>query len=295
MTVVRPAQVRRGVLSIALAAVFWGTGGAAAALLYRGSGLGPVAVSFWRFAFGAAMLAGARPLLRAGRLREAVRGRWRLVLATGAGLACSQCAYFTAVRGAGVTIATVVTLGSSPVLVALGGRVALGERLSRIGTGSVAAAVLGVVLLAGTPHAGDAPLAGTCFALLSAVAYSAVTLVVRAGRADPYDMALAGFATGTLWLLPLALVAGLAWRADSTPGTVGLLVYLGAVPTAAAYGLFFAGLRVVRAATSAVLALIEVLTAAAIGVGALGERLTVAGAAGGLLLVCSVLLLAAGP
>ncbi|MFD8757207.1 EamA/RhaT family transporter, partial [Kitasatospora sp. NPDC059577] len=48
---------RHGLLSISAAAVAWGAGGAVAALLMRTSGLGPVAVSCWRFGVAALCLA----------------------------------------------------------------------------------------------------------------------------------------------------------------------------------------------------------------------------------------------
>jgi DME family drug/metabolite transporter len=75
------------------------------------------------------------------------------------------------------------------------------------------------------------------------------------------------------------------------PTTVGLLLYLVAVPTAVAYALFFAGLAVVRATTASVVALVEPVTAAVLGVGLFGERLTGPAVLGGAMLMGTVLLL----
>ena len=44
-----------------------------------------------------------------------------------------QTAYFASVEATGLAVATVVTLGAGPVLIALGARLALGERLGRGG------------------------------------------------------------------------------------------------------------------------------------------------------------------
>ncbi|MBO0867611.1 MAG: DMT family transporter [Micromonosporaceae bacterium] len=293
----RPApSARRGIGYIALAAASWGTTGAAAAILYRRTGLDPVAVSFWRFGAAVAVLAAARPL-RLARLRRALAGRWRYILVTGAGLAVYHTAYFAAVQLAGVTVATVVTLGAGPVLIALGGRVALGERLGRTGTVATVAALLGVGLLVagGGGGAGEAPLLGCGLGLLSALGYAGVTLLTRAtGRAgDPYDTVLASFAVGTAALLPAAIVGGMLPYHGDALLAAGLIGYLGAVPTALAYGLFFAGLRVVPAATAAVVALLEAVTAAVLGVAALGERPTLPSAAGAVLLLVSVVCLSA--
>ena len=74
--------------------------------------------------------------------------RWRVVL-TGVGLAVSQCAYFAAVDDAGVAAATVVTIGASPLFVAVGAHYALRERFGRRHGAVTAVAVLGLVLLTG--------------------------------------------------------------------------------------------------------------------------------------------------
>jgi DME family drug/metabolite transporter len=100
------------------------------------------------------------------------------------------------------------------------------------------------------------------------------------------------FAVGTCVLLPAALLSGL-WPHGGGPLAVGLLGYLGAVPTALAYALFFAGLRTVRAATASVVALLEAVTAAAVGVAALHEHLGAAALAGAVLLLASVVVVSA--
>ncbi|WP_248958314.1 DMT family transporter [Sphaerisporangium perillae] len=298
-------SVRRGMLYVTIAATIWGTGGPAAALLYRLSGLGPVAVSFWRFVFGAGLLFGAARLLRLGGWRP----RWSGLLTVGAGLAISQAAYFAAVAASGVAVATVITLGASPALVALGARLALAERLGRTGAAGMVLALTGLLLLVGGPSAVSATGAG--LALLSAVAYAGVTLHSRASarpdastqpapvaeRAgavrEAYGTAMWGFAAGGVLLLPLAVVEGLL-PSGGEVATVALLGYLGAMPTALAYGLFFTGLSSVRATTASVVALLEPAGATAIGVLLLGERLTAASAAGTAVLLASVALLALG-
>lgn len=123
--------VGRGLLYLIVAGVAWGTAGAAASLVYRASDLGPVALSFWRCAAGLVLLLAVRPLRP--RVRPAVRepfARKTLrAVVTGIGLAVFQTAYFAAVQSTGLAVATVVTLGAGPVLIALGARLALGEQL----------------------------------------------------------------------------------------------------------------------------------------------------------------------
>jgi DME family drug/metabolite transporter len=275
---------------IAFAAVSWGVGGFVAAVLYHHSGLGPIAVTFWRYAGGLALLAALRPFLRTPV--ERTTGTKMRIL-NGIGMAVYQTAYYVAIDLGGVGIVTVVTLGSGPVLIALGARLFLAERLGRAGLATVGASVLGLALLvAQNPQTGRHPLAGIAIALISAAGYAAVTLLNRASSGDPYDAALGGFAIGAALLLPLTLLEGPLPDADGLAGTLGLLAFLGAVPTALAYALFFRGLAVVRATTASVVALSEPLTAVALGALILHEPLTLWSAAGGAILLASVVALA---
>ncbi|HEX6871473.1 MAG TPA: EamA family transporter, partial [Micromonosporaceae bacterium] len=142
----------RGVVYVAVAATAWGTGGAIAARLYHEAGLGPVAVSWWRFAIGALVLAVGRSLWRARSARPPVGGeqtgpgRIRLAM-IGAGLAAYHTAYLAAVGMAGVAIATVITLGAGPLLIAVGARLFLTERLSAADVAILVVALGGLSLL----------------------------------------------------------------------------------------------------------------------------------------------------
>jgi len=270
----------RGLLFICIAATAWGTGGAVAAVLYDTSGLGPVAVSWWRFVGGALLLAAVRHRRGPFRFR-------RSMVITGCGLALYQTAYFVAIRHTGLAVATVVTLGAGPVLIAAGARLAGSERVDRYSVAACGGALVGLTLLVGT---GDVDPLGVAFALLSAAGYATVTLRARRDDGpDRYDAALGGFGVGAVVLAPLAFVAGPVPALDGT--TVGLLLYLMVVPTALAYALFFAGLAVVRATTASVVALVEPVTAAVVAVTLLGESLTVLAALGGVVLLSTVFLL----
>lgn len=287
----RSLPVGRGLFFIAFAAVAWGVGGFVAAVLYDHSGLGPIAVTFWRYLGGLILLAAMRPLRKAGKPGEAQTAGWRWLVVNGLGMALYQTAYYVAIDLAGVAVVTVVVLGSGPVLVAVGARVFLGERLGRTGAATVAVSLAGLALLVGEGGAGSSLFSGLAVALVSAAGYAAVTLLNRAAKDDPYDSALGGFVVGAVALLPLALVEGLLPTRGGVAETVGLLAFLGAVPTALAYALFFAGLTVVRATTASVVALVEPVAAMALGVLVLHEPLTGWSAAGAGLLLSSVVVL----
>ncbi|MDX3612157.1 DMT family transporter [Streptomyces europaeiscabiei] len=298
--------VRQGVLYVAIAATAWGTGGAVAAELYDVGGIGPISVSFWRFLTGLGLLLTVHLVRRTRRpetalsLRATYAANPRRALLTGFGLAVYQTAYFASVQQAGLTVATVVTLGSGPVLVTVGARLTLGERTGAAGTAAVVSGVIGLVLLMGGADGstGPAPLLGIGYALLSAVGYAGVTLLGRfSGRKNAggaFEATVTGFAVGTVCLLPMALLEGMLPDMERGAWTLGLILYLGAVPTALAYTLFFVGLAAVRATTASVVALVEPLTAAVIGVLVFDERLNAVVLTGTALLLFAVLFLAAG-
>ncbi|MGW1160460.1 DMT family transporter [Streptomyces sp. NPDC002513] len=286
--------VGRGLLYLIVAGVAWGTAGAAASLVYRASDMGPVALSFWRCAAGLVLLLAAR-LLRPRARPAAPEPLGRRALragATGLGLAVFQTAYFAAVSATGLAVATVVTLGAGPVLIALGARLTLGERLGRGGVSAVVGALAGLgVLVLGSGGATVRPW-GVLLAVLSAAGYSVMTLLTRRwgrdGSADASGTTVSAFAVTALILLPFALAEGLLPH-TAEPVRLGWMVaYIAAVPTALAYALYFAGAAVVRSATVSVVMLLEPVSAAVLAVALLGERLTAATAVGTALMLGSV-------
>jgi DME family drug/metabolite transporter len=287
--------VGRGLLYLIIAGVAWGTAGAAASLVYRASDLGPLALSFWRCAAGFALLLAVR-LLRRPRARPTAvaepLGRKALrTVTTGLGLAVFQTAYFAAVAATGLAVATVVTLGAGPVLVALGARLTLGERLGAGGTVAVGGALTGLAVLFLGPAATVRP-SGVLLALVSAAGGSAMTLLTRRwgrdGGTDASATAVGTFAVACLCVLPFALAEGLVPHTAQPGQVLWLLGYIATVPTALAYALYFAAAAVVRSATVSVIMLLEPVSAAVLAVTLLGEPLTPTTLAGTLLMLASV-------
>ena len=289
--------VGRSLLYLIVAGIAWGTAGAAASLIFRISDMGPLALSFWRCVGGLVLLLGAlalRPRRAATRPSDASRGRRTArILGTGIGLTVFQSAYFAAVESTGLAVGTVVTLGAGPVLIAIGARLTMGERLGRGGVVAVAGALAGLfVLVLGGGAAEVRPL-GVVLAVVSAAGYAAITLLTRwlgrdGGGGDALATTTWAFAIGAVGLLPVAFAEGLVPHTDAPVSVVLLLVYVAAVPTALAYALYFAGAAVVRAATVSVIMLLEPVSAALIAVSLLGERLTAAIVLGTLLLLAAV-------
>ncbi|MFF1465899.1 DMT family transporter [Streptomyces sp. NPDC058330] len=287
--------VGRSLFYLVVAGIAWGTAGAAASLVYRVSDIGPLSLSFWRCAGGLVLLS-AVLVVRPRRPRaQAEPGRRRLlrILGTGLGLTVFQSAYFAAVEATGLAVGTVVTLGAGPVLITVGARLILGERLGRGGIVAVAGALAGLAVLVLGGGTADVRPTGVVLALLSASGYAAITLLTRwLGRDGSSGDALAtsawAFGIGAVGLLPLASAEGLVPHTAAPGQVLWLMVYVAAVPTALAYALYFTGAAVVRSATVSVIMLLEPVSAAVIALTVLGERLTAATVTGTLLLLAAV-------
>ncbi|MEU1215275.1 DMT family transporter [Streptomyces sp. NPDC005791] len=287
--------VGRSLVYLVVAGIAWGTAGAAASLLFRISDLGPLALSFWRCVGGLVLLAGALAL-RPRRPRAAAEPRRRRllrILGTGVGLTVFQSAYFAAVEATGLAVGTVVTLGAGPVLIAVGARLTMGERLGKGGITAVAGALTGLAVLVLGGEPAEVRPSGLLLAVLSAAGYAAITLLTRwLGRdgaaGDSLSTSAWAFAIGTVGLLPMAAAEGLLPHTAETGQVLWLLVYVAAVPTALAYALYFAGAAAVRSATVSVIMLLEPVSAAVIAVTVLRERLTAATVIGTLLLLTAV-------
>jgi drug/metabolite transporter, DME family len=205
-----------------------------------------------------------------------------------------QGCYFGAIALTSVSLATLITIGGTPVIVAVVEHARGRRALGRAGAITLALALAGLGLLVGRPGGGfseTAVLASAGLALLSAAGFAAVTLLGAKPVAGLDELTLNGFAfsLGGLALLPLAAAlggGGLGFR----PGlaSAGLLAALGIGPTAAAYTLYFRGLRQASASTAALLSLIEPLTAAVLAALVLGNRLSAIGIAGAVLLLAAV-------
>ncbi|MFE3627517.1 DMT family transporter [Streptomyces goshikiensis] len=286
-----PASSGRSLLYLVIAGTAWGTAGAAASLLFLASDLGPLSLTFWRCAGGLVVLLGVLAVRR--RPRRAVRPSVGSLVTTGLMFTLFQAAYFAAVRETGLAVGTVVTLGAGPVLIALGARRWMGERLGAGGAVAVGGALAGLAVLVLGSGGGEVRPLGVGWALLSAAGYAGMTLRARwlgqrGAGGDPLVTTVWSTAVGAVCLLPFAVVEGLLPHTAELGRVAWLLVYVATVPTALAYALYFTGAASVRAATVSVIMLIEPVSAAVIAVLLLGERLTGAVVLGTVLLLTAV-------
>lgn len=289
-SVVHP-RTRAASASLVLAGVLWGTGGIAGAILSDAAGLHALSVAAYRLVLGG--LCTVLVLWLFGRLAGMPRTAQaaRRLLVTGVLLAVFQACYFSAVALTSVSIATMVTIGSVPVLVAAASAVAE-RRLPTPATAlSIAAAVTGLGLLTWSPDgSGDRWqfLAGVLVALVSGSGFAAVTIVSRTAVAglDPVRTTAFGCLIGGALLSPAAIWFGFAIPLDAAAITAA--AYLGTIPTALAYAAYFRGLQRAHPVLAALATLLEPLTATVLAVVLLGDHLGPAGWCGGALLLAAI-------
>lgn len=294
MTASHPGA-RWGVPQIALAAFLWGTGGLVVQLVRERVPMTVPTISAWRLGLAlAALLAIVLAQRAGGRLLALLRERPRRVLAVGLATAGYQLLYFLAVTWAGVTVATVVSLGLAPVLLGVGEAVSARRVPGPTRLVVVASALAGLVLVStATGHGGGAvgprPAAGLAVAVAAGVLYALATGWGGdlARGTPPLVLTAATTGVGVLVLAPLAVLGGGPFL-TADPGALALLAYLGVFTMAAAYAAFYAGLRTTRGSTATLVTLVEPLSAAALAAVVLGERLAPTGLVGAALILAAV-------
>ncbi|MEU4419709.1 DMT family transporter [Actinoplanes sp. NPDC024001] len=283
------AGTRLSLLQLSAAGVLWGTTGVVVQVVAGRTGLGALAIGFYRLAV-AAMVLVAIGFTARRQILAAFRAAPLATVAAGVGLAAYQALYFVAVRLGGVSVATVVSLGLAPVLLSAWETLRTRQRPSSATLSASIAAIIGLVLIGGAtiePGATAAGL-GLVAAVASGVVYAASTAVSRhtAQGVPPLVLTTLSCVIGAVALAPLAALEGLAFA--PAPAPVGLLVYAGAVTTALAYALFYSGLRHTSGSVAVVVTLLEPVTAALLAVLLIGEPLAGSTIVGSLLLLGAV-------
>ena len=275
---------------LVLSGLLWGTGGLIGTLLGRAAGLSALSVATYRLLAGGGLIVAVLTLT--GRRWPTRRAAWTRIAVNGLLSALFQSCYFAAISLTSVSLATLVTIGGTPVIVTVVEQ-ARGRALGRAGVITMAMALGGLGLLTGLPGGGfseTAVLASTGMALLSAAGFAVVTLIGTSPVTGLDELTLNGFgfSLGGMALLPLAAVLGGGLGFRPSLASAGLLAALGIGPTAVAYTLYFRGLRKASASTAALLSLIEPLAAAVLAALVLGDRLSVTGIAGAVMLLVAV-------
>jgi drug/metabolite transporter, DME family len=297
-----PASRRRpgtGLLYLVMSGLLWGTGGLTGSLLNRTAGLSSISVAAYRLTVGGVLILaflGMTGPRMTGRRWPSGRAAWTRITAIGLLAAFYQSCYFTSVSLTSVPLATLVTIGTAPVIV-LGVERVTGRGTGRLAIAAAGLALIGLGLLVGLPsgYGETAVLASAGMAVLAAAGFATITLTASRPVPGLDDLTVTGFGftIGGLALMPLAAtLGGVSFRPG--PSAIGLLIALGTGPTAVAYTLYFRGLRTAAASTAALLSLLEPLTGTVLASVILGERLSVTGIVGAVILATAVILTVRG-
>lgn len=283
-----------GTIAILVASVLWGTTGTAAAFAPT---LGPLAIG--AVAMGGGGLLQALVASRAIREnRQFIRENLLILLLGVAAVGIYPLAFYSSMHYAGITIGTVVSIGSAPLIAAILERFFDRKALSAIWFLSFICGVLGVTMLSmGESHA---VLGGTnqwnkyfgiFLGLVAATTYSlyswAAKRLIDRGVASKAAMGM--IMGGAVILLPTLLVTGGGLLQSST----NLLVagYMMLIPMFLGYLLFGFGLKTVNASKATTLTLFEPLVAAIFAIVLVGEHVSWLGWIGMLLIFICILIL----
>lgn len=287
-----PKEYARGVIAILFSATVWGTTGTAATFAPDVSAAAIGAAAMGVGGIGQALWA-ARGIVRS---RKALWDQ-RLLLVFGAvAVMIYPLAFYGSMRMAGVTVGTVVTIGSAPLLSALIEYVLDRTRLTLRWSIGAVVGVVGIVLICiaenashGAAIGGDYVLLGVLLGLIGGLTYALYSWTARrmmlGGTQSSVAMG-ATFGLGGLLLLPVLIMTGAPFFASWSNAAVG--VYMAAVPMFLGYIAFGYGLARVAASMATVLTLLEPVIAALLAVIIVGERLPSLGWAGVVLVVGSL-------
>ncbi len=294
---VTPSRTYLGLIQVSASGILWGTGGLAVVLVNRYADLSALTITAYRAAIATVIVVAAVVVLRRTASIRVVLSRHLVrAIVVGVLMGLMQWLFFVAVIAVGVTVATVVTMGIAPVLMT-GVTAARTRSLPSLREAAVvSAALVGLVLVAGSSGSGvtgPQPVLGVVVALASGAAFAAATDLGTplARGADPMAVTAVTTTIAALGLIPVALltvaVSGGA-TVTTDPTALLVLLYMGAVTMALAYGLLYAGLRTTTSSTAVIAILLEPVTAAVVATLFLGEVLRPAGIAGGVFIVLAL-------
>jgi len=278
-----------GVTAIIAASTIWGTTGTAATFAPE---VGAAAIGAAAMGLGGLAQAAIawRGIIAS---RKALADQWRILMLGAVCVAIYPLAFYASMRMAGVTIGTVISLGSAPLLSAGIEYRQSGFRPSLRWLAGAIVGITGMVLLSisedGGSHAASAegsPLIGSLLGLVAGFTYalysSCARQLMQGGISSTTAMG-ATFGIGGVLLMPVLIATGGPFLASWNNAAVGL--YMAFVPMFLGYVCFGFGLSRVETSVATTITLFEPVVAAFFAVVIVGERLSALGWFGVLLVV----------
>ena len=269
---------RRGALLVACAAVCWSSGG----LIARLVSTGPWTTSLWRSLFASLFLTLVLWLVRRRGIVAQWRDGGRPVVAVALCMALASTCFIFSLAHTSVAN-TLILMSTGPYVAGLLGWIVLGERVGPRTWLTMSVALTGaVVMVSSAPSRGA--LVGDLLAVVMAASFAVATVLIR--RHPEIQMApAAALATALTALVALPLAEPLATGA----GDLLLLAFFGVGQFGAGFLLFMAGARLIPAAQSALIGMLETVLGPLWVWLLLSERPRAATLAGGALILTALL------
>lgn len=288
-------QRRLGMCGVLSAAILWGTTGTAATFAPQVSAVAIGAVAMGMGGILQALFA-ARSI---ARFAEQLRSNWCVLLIGAIAVAIYPLAFYVSMHLAGVTVGTVIAIGSAPLFSALIEYCLQGQKLSVRWMLGASLGIAGMLLLSIAKNGSHqlasestAVTSGVILGLIAGFTYAvyswAAHRLMQRGIASRVAMG-ATFGIGGVLLMPILAVTGAGLLASWNNAAVGL--YMALVPMFMGYICYGFGLARIPASMATTITLIEPAIAAILAVVIVGERLIVSGWIGIILIMACLLLI----
>jgi len=280
---------RRALLAFA-ALVLGAVAMGASPLFVRLADVGPYASAFWRCALALPFLALWAASERGG-MAAALRGVDRAVILSGVFFAGDLFFWHLSILATTVANATFFAT-TSPIWVAFGAWLLLGEKIGARTVGGLALCMLGGAALIGQSW-GFAPhrLIGDLYGVITAIFFGSYLLTIRSARATLGAGQLAfvstAITTAILFVIALALEPRLL---PQSPNGMLILLALALVSQVGGQGLLAVALGTLPATFSSLVIFLEAIAAAALAWAVLGEALGALQMLGGILILAGIYL-----
>jgi drug/metabolite transporter (DMT)-like permease len=268
---------RRGALLVACAAVCWSSGG----LIVRLVGTSPWTTSLWRSVFASLFLAALLSVVRGRNIVAQWREGGRPVVLVAACMAAASTCFIFSLAYTSVAN-TLILMSTGPYVAGLLGWIWLGERVALRTWVTMSVALAGTVVMVSNSYARGTGF-GDLLAILMAVSFAVATVLVRR-HPDVQMTSAAALSTTFTGLIALPLADPFAISARD----FGLLAFFGVGQFGAGFLLFMTGARLLPAAETALIGMLETVLGPLWVWLILSERPSSASLAGGVLILAAL-------
>ncbi|MEM3458576.1 MAG: DMT family transporter [Candidatus Bathyarchaeia archaeon] len=285
-------QQTKGYLLIVAASVIWGTMGIFGKLAFA-YGIDPVTLTALRIIISSSTMLFALLLFRRSLLKIEKKDLPQLIIFGVLAVALQRVAYFYTVELTTATIAAVMFY-TYPVFVTVHASIFFKEKITSMVILAIALAFSGVTLVVKAYEAAwlNTNLLGLAFGILTSLLFALYFLMCRKLRTryTNWTLLVYGDGIGAIALIPTLFFSS-SQIINYPPQLWTLIIVIGLFPSLTAYLLFSYALKYVESAKGSILSIIEPLSAAAFSITILGEKFEVWQAAGVALALTGIILL----